>query len=207
MKVYGHPFSTCTRKVLATLAEKGHKAELVLVDILKGEQKQPAHLARQPFAVIPVLEDDGFTMYESRAICRYLDLKLSGPSLTPHDIHARARMEQWISVESSYFSPTAMKIIWQNYFGKMMGKEPDMAVVAQAKSDLTRSLDTLEHALNGQEYLAGSFSLAEICYLPYIEYLYAAGAGEELIGSRPHLAAWWKRISERPAWQHAIGKA
>src|SRR3954451_8131968 len=102
MKVYGHPMSTCTRKVLTTLAEKGHEAEFVMVDIMKGEHKLPAHIARQPFGVIPAIDDDGFVLYESRAIMRYLDEKLSGPRLAPPEPKDRAVMEQWISIEQSY---------------------------------------------------------------------------------------------------------
>src|SRR5262245_37977023 len=109
MKIYGHPMSTCTRKVLTVLAEKGHEAEFVLVDLLKGEQKQPDHLARQPFGVVPVLDDNGFRIYESRAIIRYLDEKLGGTSLTPTDMVGRALMNQWMSVEQSYLAPPAVK--------------------------------------------------------------------------------------------------
>src|SRR4051795_9201851 len=81
MKVYGHPISTCTRKVLATLAEKGAAFEFVVVDLFKGEHKAAEHLARQPFGQVPVLEHDDFRMYESRAIIRYLDEVLPGKKL------------------------------------------------------------------------------------------------------------------------------
>lgn len=122
MKVYGLPMSTATRMVLATLAEKGQEAELVSVDLTKGEHKASPHVERHPFGVIPVLEDDdGFRLYESRAIIRYLDRKLPGASLTPSDVHAYARMEQFISVEHCYFSPAAMKVIWERLFKKFLG--------------------------------------------------------------------------------------
>jgi len=67
-----------------------------------------------------------------------------------------------------------------------------------------RVLD-LAAALAGGEYLAGAFSLAEIAWMPYLEYLAAAG-GADLINDRPNVAAWWKRISERPSWQLVTGK-
>src|SRR5579883_1276415 len=73
MKLYGHPISTCTRKVLFTAQEKGHKLELVVVDLAKGEHKSADHLSRQPFGQVPALDDGGFALYESRAIARYLD--------------------------------------------------------------------------------------------------------------------------------------
>lgn len=205
MKVYGHPGSTCTRKVLTTLAEKGHDAEFVMVDIMKGEHKVPSYAAKQPFGVIPVLEDDGFSLYESRAIIRYLDARLEGPALTPKDLKDRARMEQYISIEQSYFSPASMKVIWNLLFKKMMGQEPDMAAVEQGRIDVAKTFDVAERDLATREYLAGSaFSLADIVWAPYMHYLGAAGESA-LIKDRPHVDAWWKRVSGRSSWAKVAG--
>jgi glutathione S-transferase len=207
MKLYAHPMSTCTRKVLCTLAEKGAQADFVLVDIMKGDAKKPEHLARQPFGQVPAFEDGDFKLYESRAIIRYLDETLPGTALRPADAKGRAKMEQFISVEQSNFTPPAMKIIMQAFFGPMMGKQPDDAIVNEGKAGVNRALDVLDAALAGNDYLLGKqFTLADICYMPYIEYLYAAGAGDELVGKRPNVGPWWRRISERASWQKAIGK-
>jgi glutathione S-transferase len=65
----------------------------------------------------------------------------------------------------------------------------------------------MEQQLGKTPYIAGSsFTLADIGFLPYIEYLFAAGHGD-LITSRPHVADWWTRSSTRPSWQTAIGKS
>jgi len=206
MKIYGHPASTCTRKLLCLLAEKGVSAEFVMVDIFKGESKSAEHLARHPFGVVPAFEDDdGFVLYESRAILRYLDAKLEGPSLTPKDLKDRGRMEQWIGVEQSYFSPGAMKAILEVFFAPMKGTTPDPEVVAKGKADATKALDVLERALVGKEYLAGDFSLAEITYAPYLQYLFDTGAGD-IITERPNVSAWATRVLGRPSWQKALGK-
>ncbi|MRG92730.1 glutathione S-transferase family protein [Polyangium spumosum] len=204
MKVYGHPASTCTRKVICALTEKGVDYEFVLVDIMKGESKSPEHLARQPFGVVPVLEDDGFVLYESRAILRYLNAKLGG--LAPTDAKDLGVMEQWISVEQSYFSPPAMKAILEIFFAPMKGTTPDPKVVEEGKAGAAKALDVLERALAGKQWLAGSFSIAEITYAPYLQYLVDTGLGD-IVKERPNVAAWWSRISERPSWQKAIGKA
>jgi glutathione S-transferase len=205
MKVYGHPISTCTRKVLTTLAEKGHEAEFVMVDIMKGEQKQPGYLAKQPFGVVPLLEDDDFTLYESRAIIRYLDERLSGPALTPKDLKDRGRMEQFISIERSSFSPPAMKVIWNLMFKKMMGQEPDMDAVTQGKTEVSRTLDIVDKELATREFLAGSaFTLADITWMPYAQYLVASGEGA-LLTDRPNVGAWWKRVSGRSSWVRVAG--
>jgi glutathione S-transferase len=204
MKVFGHPASTCTRKVLATLQEKGHDAEFVLVDLMKGEQKQPANLARHPFGVVPTIDDDGFVLYESRAILRYLDQKLPGASLTPTDVRDRARMEQWMAVEQSYFSPAAMKIIMNQLFAPRMGRPVDTAALEQGKTETAKVLDLASEALQGGYFAPSGFSLADICWMPYVTYLFAAGAGS-LITDRPAVAAWWERVSSRPSWKKVSG--
>ena len=111
MKLYGHPYSTCTRKILLTLAETNTPYELNVVDFAKGEHKQQPHLSRQPFGQVPAIEDDGFALYESRAIARYINQKVRG-KLVPTDLFEHARMEQWISIETSNFSGPAMKFIF-----------------------------------------------------------------------------------------------
>lgn len=206
MKVFGHPMSTCTRKVLTTLAEKGAEPDFVLVDLMTGAQKQPEHLARQPFGVVPAINDDGFELYESRAIIRYIDETVAGPKLTPQDPKGRAVMEQWISVEYSNFTPPAMKIISECLFKKMQGMEPDQAVVDGARKNVAKCVGIMENRLKSSTYLAGDqFTLADIGFMPYVEYLFASGHGD-LITSSPAVASWWGRVSERPSWQKATGK-
>jgi glutathione S-transferase len=205
VKLYGHPASTCTQKVLFTLAEKGVQPDFIVVDITKGEQKSPAHLARQPFGVVPALDDDGYALYESRAIIRYLAATVPGTSLIPADPKAAGKMEQWISVEHGYFSPQAMKAVLNIWYASMGGGQPDAEVVAAGKAGAARALDVIEAALVGQDWLAGEFSLADICYAPYLNYLQMMGLGD-IIAERPNVAAWWGRLSSRPAWLKATGK-
>jgi glutathione S-transferase len=205
MKVHGHPMSTCTRKVLTTLAEKGHEAQFVLVDLMKGQQKSPEYMAKHPFGVIPFFEDDGFTMYESRAIIRYLDAKLSGPKLTPSDLPSLGRMEQWMSIEQSYFTPNCMGIVMEMFFKPMRGGKPDMDKVSKARDETAKVLDVVDRALMTQGHLAGDrFSLADVCWMPYLQYLSATPHGT-LITERPHVKSWWERLRTRPSWKKVNG--
>ncbi|MEV0401053.1 glutathione S-transferase N-terminal domain-containing protein [Actinoallomurus sp. NPDC050550] len=128
MRVYGSATSACTHKVLMVFAEKGHEAELVEVDVLRGQDKLPEHVARMPFGEIPVLDDDGFLLYESRAIIRYLDQRLPGPSLTPDDIRLRGLMEQWISVEQSYVSGPVWDLVRAGPVYDIIRRSPAVAL-------------------------------------------------------------------------------
>ena len=201
MKIFGHPGSTCTRKVLMTVHENGAPFEFVLVDLAKGEHKQPAHLARQPFGQIPALDDDGFELYESRAIARYIDGKTQG-ALTPKDARARALMEEWISVETSNFSPHAMKFIYQHVFKRE--QTPEVLKAAEEKLEL--ALTTLDRQLGKSTFLVGeSVSLADVCFAPYLEYLGMTPVTGK-IGQHANVARWWSTVSARTAWRKTVGR-
>jgi len=129
---------------------------------------------------------------------------MAGPSLTPTDAKDRARMEQWMAVEQSYFTPAAMKIIMQRMFSAMMGKQPDEAIVAQGMAETGKVLDVAAETLKQGYFAPTGFSLADICWMPYVEYLFKAGAGS-LITERPAVAGWWERVSSRPSWKKVAG--
>jgi glutathione S-transferase len=200
MKIYGHPWSIYTRKTLMTLAEKGQKAEFVLVMIPKGEQKSPEHVARHPFGKVPLLVDDDFVLYETRAINAYLDRRLSGRGLVPSRPRAAARLEQWMNVADSYFAPHAHSLIVESLFRRYLGGEKNEAAVKAGRAGIEYPLDVLDGWLATSPFLAGDeFSLADIHWMPYVEYLSQIGEGEP-IARRKHVAAWWERVSARPAW-------
>jgi glutathione S-transferase len=202
MKIFGHPMSTCTRKVLMTLAETNTPHEFVLVDFAKGEHKQPPHLAHQPFGQVPALQDGDFEMYESRPMCRYINDKAKG-SLVPGDLHARAQMDQWISVETSNFTGPVMKFVFHHVFKREQTPE----ALKTAGEQTTAALEIMDKQLAKHPFIAGdTFTLADISFMPYIEYAMATPA-KDLFGKHPHVAAWWSKISGRPTWQKAIGKA
>jgi glutathione S-transferase len=201
MEIYGHPWSINTRKVLAVLAEKGHEAKLVLVMLPKGEHKSAAHLALHPFGKVPVLRDQRFVLYETQAINRYLERTLPGPSLVPADPLAAAHMDQWIGVVDAYFGPQAQALIVESLFRRYLGGETDVTVQQSARAGVQPALDAADRWLADRPYFAGeAFSLADIHWLPYVEYLTRTGAAEELT-RRPHFAAWFQRASSRASWQ------
>jgi glutathione S-transferase len=195
--VFGHPISVCTRKVLVALHEIGVPFEMQIIDFIgKREHKQPAHLARQPFGKMPAIDDQGFALYESRAIIRYLNDRYDG-DLVPTEVLDRATMDQWISVEYSYFSAAATKPILHH----LSNAPYEDAELVAADATVDQTLDALETRLAAHPYLAGDqFSLAEIVYLPYLDYLMFTPK-KAAISSHPHVATWLTRNLKRPSWQ------
>jgi glutathione S-transferase len=202
MKLFGHPGSICTNRVLLTFAERAHEVELLRVDLARGEHKAPAYVARQPFGVIPLLEDGSFTLYESRAIMRYLDDALPGPKLTPSEPQLRALMEQWISIETSYLSPPVSEIVHQKFLQPMRGGTVDLGALERARQAIAGVFEVMESALSRSTHLAAdSFTLADVSTMPLLGMLVVADEAE-LLAARPRLSAWWQRVSARPSWQH-----
>jgi glutathione S-transferase len=205
MKIYGHPWSINTRKVLMTLAEKNREPDLALVMIPKGEHKQPDHLARHPFGKVPVLDDDGFLLYETATIQRYLDRKLPGPALVPADPAGAARVDQAIAVADAYFAPHAQPVLVETLFRPYLGGLRNDAAIETGRAGMQPALDAAEAWLTTRPFLAGdAFSLADIHWMPYLEYLARTDQGEH-VARRPHLHAWWARVSARPTW-HRVAR-
>lgn len=120
LKLYGCTTSTCTRRVATVLNEKNIPYELIPVATSKGEQKVSSFLKKQPFGQIPYIDDDGFILFESRAIARYIALKykdLGTPLIPdPSDLKATAIFEQAASVEGSNFDEFAHGLASEKIF-------------------------------------------------------------------------------------------
>ena len=100
--LYGATYSVYTRIARLALEEKGVPYNLEEVDIFADDGPPADYLQRQPFHKIPVLDHEGFALYETTAITRYVDEVFAGPALTPADPQARARMNQIVSILDSY---------------------------------------------------------------------------------------------------------
>ena len=197
MKIYGHPLSSCTRKVLITLREKNREPELTTVDLFVAEHKSKSHLERHPFGVIPVLDDGDFRLYESRAIIRYLDATLDGALLTPKAPREIARMDQFLSVDQSYVAPHTRALAVERILKKHAGKSADPAIEREAEEALGRTFAIYDRALGQSPYVAGdTFSLADISVAPYVGSLPMIGAAH-VIDGLSNLASWWRKISAR----------
>lgn len=202
IQLFGNPVSTCTRKVLTALLETSTPYQLNVIDFSQREHKGAPHLARQPFGQVPAIDDAGFGLFESRAICRYVSAK-AGDKLTPSSVRDRALMEQWISVEQSNFSPNAMKFVYHYGFKRAQ----EQAVLDAAGAALETAFGALSKPLASQPFLAGDeLTVADIGYMPYLEY-FTGTPMQAKLEQFPHVSAWWGRLRERESWRKVSGRA
>ncbi|GBB83252.1 hypothetical protein RclHR1_01000008 [Rhizophagus clarus] len=205
--VFGDSMSPFSRNLYYVLKELGLSHEIAQQNNPE-EIKTPEYLAtKHPFGKIPYLDDDEFHIYETRAIARYLINKYKGTKtstiLIPSDVQKAALMEQFISVETSYYTPPLIKMVGPLALKKLHGNEPDLKIVNEAREELEKTLDVYEKLLEGKDYLIGEFSLADLLHVPLTFYAFRVGEGE-LWNKRPNVSRWWKNISERESWKNIV---
>src|SRR6516164_1949206 len=196
--VHGVPGSPFSRAVLATLEEKG--ADYRLAALAVGMIKVEPHISRHPFGRVPVLEHDGFMLYETQAILRYLDRVLPAPSLTPADAQAAARMDQIMNINDWYlFQGVANVIAFQRIVGpKVLGLTSDEAAIAAAMPKARVVIGELSRLLGREVYLAGnSVSLADLHLAPQLDFLAMTPEWSQLSANAANLNAWLGRMGTR----------
>jgi len=202
IKVHGNRDSLATVLVLCCLNEKELQYELVQVDLGPvAAQNKPQYLALNPFGQVPTIQDGDLTLFESRAIIKYLANKYKGQGtdLLGNNLSEQALVEQWCEVEGQSFYPLASSIVYETFVMPMSGGG---SIDVAAEEKLNKVLDIYEERLSKSKYLAGDFfSLADLQHLPWTHYLMDACRKDRLITSRKHVNSWWKDISSRRAWK------
>jgi glutathione S-transferase len=204
--IVGLATSTCGRRALMALEETGTPYTLQPVNFSIGEHKTAEYKAKhQPFGKIPALHEDDFHIYESRAITKYIADKYDKTGkLNPSDPKKRAVVEQWISVETSYYN-SAEKIVGELVFKPMFGVLADETVIAAEDVRLQEVLAVLNKRLGEAKYLAGEdFTVADLVYMPYTAYLLGTTSYASAFDKYENVARWWNDISSRPAWQRVL---
>jgi glutathione S-transferase len=200
--VYSIPGSPFGRAVLATLEEKA--ATYRLMPVAPGTLRSPEHLARHPFGRVPVLEHNGFSLYESQAILRYLDRVLPAPALTPGDCNAAARMDQAMNVNDWYlFQGVANVIIFHRVVGpRLMGLTPDEAAIEAAMPKAHAVFTELARLLGEQPYFTGdAVSLADLLIAPQLAFFTQTPEWSVLSAPHANIIAWLARMEARPSFQ------
>lgn len=194
----GDPYggSRNSSKILIALEEIGEKYGVKLLSRLQDCRPADAPYRKMnPNGVVPTINDAGFILWESSAILRYLADSRASTTLMPTDSKQRALVQQWLTWEGATLNPSLL-----NLFFAMMAPTPDNDAIAAAKAALLGNLGILDAQLAGKEYVCGSFSIADIalgCLVPI-----SFNLGLDLT-PYPHLLAWIKRLSVRPAWSKA----
>jgi len=195
MKLYHFPASTNSRKVRILLIEKGLEFERINVDLTKKEQKKPEYLKINPFGQVPALDDDGFIVYDSTIINEYLEDEYPHPPLLPNDSDGRARARLMEDFRDIHFTPHFVEIIHEI---RKPEAERDQKVIQNAKGIITQCFDRIERELEGRDYLAGTFSLADISYMPNIALLERLEIPVD--AKYKNMRAWIGRLKARPSF-------
>jgi glutathione S-transferase len=204
--LYGLPRSVYTRIARLTLEEKAVPYQLEEVDIFGSDGVPAAHAKRHPFGKIPVLSHGELSIYETAAICRYVDEAFPGPSLQPSTPSGRARMAQVIGVLDSYaYRPMVWGVFAERIRTAMTGDASNEALVAKSLQASRTALEALAALARGSPFLAGTdLSLADLHAYPIIRYLSLAPEGKAAIGEYPAVSEWLARICTRASVQRTV---
>jgi glutathione S-transferase len=156
-----------------------------------GRNSTPEYLAMNPNGLVPVIEDDGFVLYESNAIVRYL---ARDAELFPADPRRRADVDRWMEWQSTSYTPAMTVIFWQLIRTPEAQRDPAAIEASRAKSEKLSGI--LDAHLAGRRYLAGdAFSAADIVVgCAAHRWLNLPVARER----RPHLERWYAELAARP---------
>ncbi len=189
--LYGASYSVYSRVVLLVLAEKGVSYQLEETDIFSADGLSDEYLRRHPFSRIPAFEHDGFRLFETTAITRYIDEAFNGPALMPGTTQERARVNQIIGILDSY----AYRCwVWDIYV------EEDKDKIATALPLAETCLSVIEELMSGDSCFIGSnVTLADLHALPMIAYLSKKAEGQDLLDRHPRWLKWQRSMSQRPS--------
>src|SRR5579885_272611 len=200
--VHSIPGSPFGRAVLVTLIEKS--APFRFVGVEPRSMKSEPHLSLHPFGRVPVLEHDGFRLYETQAILRYLDRVLPAPALTPADPRVAARMDQILGICDWYLHQGVNNVIgFQRIVRpRVLGLPCDEAAIAEAMPRAQVVFGELSRLLGTSPYLAGQHvSLADIVVASQMDFIAQTPEWTPLTARRPNLPAWLARMFTRPSFE------
>jgi glutathione S-transferase len=201
LKIWGRNTSSNVQKVIWALAEMKVPFERIDVGGAFGKTKDPFYLAMNPNSLVPVLEEeDGFTMWESNSIVRYLAAKNQNRTLEPADLKVRARAQMWMDWQLSVMAPAITPVFW-NLIRTPPDKR-DAKAIETGKEKTVTAAKMMDAQLGKTQFMAGDeFSYGDIP-VGIMIYRYV-----QLIPERaptPNLDRWYAAISSRPAFKEQI---
>lgn len=200
LRVWGRISSTNVQKVLWCLAELGVDYERIEAGAAFGVVDTPEYRAMNPNGLVPTIDDDGFILWESNAIVRYLARRHADGTLYPSDPQERALADQWMDWQGGTLWPGFRDAFWG--LVRTPPEERDAAAIAKSQQATAKRLEGLETQLGKTPYVAGArFTMGDI---PLGVSLYRCFAlGIERSGF-PNIGRWYDSLTERPAYREQV---
>lgn len=197
LTIHGRNNSSNVQKVVWALNEMKVPYERTDAGGAFGIVNTPEYLAMNPNARVPTMDEDGFILWESNAIVRYLANKHDRGGLCPSDPRQHADADRWMDWQQTTLGPAMTPIFWN--LVRTPEPERDMKLVETSKATMVGLAKIMDNALNGRAYLAGdSFTMADI---PAAIQIYRWVALVDDRPSVPNLDAWYDRLCQREAFK------
>lgn len=200
MKLYDTPFAPNPRRVRWVMAEKDASGvEIVAVDLMKGEHKQPDYMDKAGLAQLPALEfDDGTVVTESIAICRYLESRHPEPNLFGRTPQETAVIEMWLRRAEMLVANPMMQWVRHTAPPLAVLEEPNPAFAAHQQAQGLKGLKVLDERLAGRDWLAADrLTIADI--VAFIGLDFARMIRFRPPGELANLTRWADAMRARPA--------
>jgi glutathione S-transferase len=191
------------RKVRLLAAELGIPLHKVPRDPRIGETRSADYLAKNPNGRVPTLEEDGFVLWESPAILKYLAAKHAERGLGNKDAKGQALVDQWLFWWTAGPEAAIDALAWELLIKPMVLKQPgnDPGILADAYARLNRFLPVLDKQLEGRDYIIGPLTIVDFAIGPRFD-----RAPELLkfdVAPHKNIGAWLARLRTKPYWQDA----
>ena len=202
LRVWGRISSINVQKVVWCADELGLAYERVDVGGKFGGNKTPEYLAMNPNGLVPVIEEDGFVLYESNAIVRYLAARDSPGKLWPDDLRKRADADRWMEWQSTSFTPAMRDIFWQLI--RTPEAERNLALVEKSRAETERMAAIVDAHLAKHRFMTDhGFTTADIVIGCAAHRWLNMPVKRE---PRPNLERWYGEIKSRPGARQVVSQ-
>jgi glutathione S-transferase len=195
LKIWGRDTSSNVQKVMWVAEEMNVPVNRIDLAGPFGKNKEPAYLAINPNGLVPTLEEeDGFTLWESNSILRYLTAKHES-WLEPADLRVRAHAQKWMDWQLSVAQPAILPVFM--ILLRTPSEKRDPKTVDDLKGKLTDAMKILDLQLAKTEFVAGDFSYGDIP-VGIVGHRYMLFVPER--PNLPNLERWYAALKQRPAY-------
>jgi glutathione S-transferase len=194
LRIWGRISSVNVQKVVWTADELGIAYERRDAGGAFGLVATPEYKLMNPNSLVPVIEEDGFVLWESNAIVRYLAAKHAAGTLWPDDLRRRADIDRWMDWQATEFTPAMRNAFWQ--LVRVPAEKRDAAAIEASRSASEKAAAVLEGHLAGRAFVSGeAFSPADIVLgCAAHRWLNLPLAREP----RPQMERWYASLKARP---------